>query len=208
MPLTNKERKDRFFTKLAEETEKRAIRNEASRKSKAKKKQTQLGLATQALRAVTSDPMIPRSQERSHEEEVNRTPLSHDQQTLLMKIHERKEARRVKAMELIAKGKVETDAAIAAAQKQAGEHLVACFQDSNRKLLDLEAKSDEYDSACMQVLVHGLPLDDISEGLSQLNLTEILRDAKPATAKPASDGDVFAPNGSTDADAFASNGST
>jgi hypothetical protein len=164
-------------------------------------------------------PMTPRSQGRSHE--IPRTPLSHHQQTLVMKIHERKEARRFKAMELISKGKTETEASIAAHQKQADEQLArnqkqadeqlarnqkqadeqlaACSQDSNRRLLDLEAQGDASDADCLQVLVHGLPLGDIPEGieypegipegmeddegtLQPINLTKILGDCRRCQA--------------------------
>jgi hypothetical protein len=238
MPLlTGKAKKERFFIKKGEEAEKRAIRSEATRKSRAKKKaeqseaamnescssagySTDTSVATtatdcslkapptppmqQAVTMITPSslptmPMTPRAQGRSHE--VPRTPLTHHQQSLMLKIHERKEARRIKAMELIAASQKQADEQTAAHQKQADEQtaahqLIAEEQTAAHQkqaalgLFDLEAKGDEYDGACIQALVHGLPLGDIPEemeeegALQPMNLSELLADAKPA-AKPA-----------------------
>lgn len=116
--------------------------------------------------------MTPRSQSRSYE--VPCTPLTQHQHGLVLKIYERKEARRLKAMEMINKGKVETEAAIALAQDKANKQtaetqertnlaLNEARQDSERQILELEEKGGEDDEACIQALVHGLPLGAIPE---------------------------------------------
>jgi hypothetical protein len=85
-----------------------------------------------------------------------------------LKLDKRKEANRFKAMELISKDKIESAQAIAGVQKQADEQtatnldkalsgLEESHRDHDGKLLDLEAKGNEYNKVCMQALIHRLP---------------------------------------------------